>query len=65
MLNIATPYLVFLGDTVNPLDAKTGRGLVALTAGVDARILGLASNQFVLPGYGVFHLGIAEPPATE
>lgn len=28
MLNIATPYLVFLGDTVNPLDAKTGRGLV-------------------------------------
>ena len=27
MLNIATPYLVFLGDTVNPLDAKTGRGL--------------------------------------
>lgn len=24
---IATPYLVFLGDVTNPLDAKTGRGL--------------------------------------
>lgn len=27
-----------------------------------ARILGIASNQFVLPGYGVFHLGVEEPP---
>ncbi len=27
---------------------------------VPARILGLASNQFVLPGYGVFHLGVEE-----
>ncbi len=30
---------------------------------VAARILGLASNQFVLPGYGVFHMGIEEAPA--
>lgn len=28
MLKLGTPYLVFLGTTTNPLDAKTGRGLV-------------------------------------
>jgi uncharacterized NAD-dependent epimerase/dehydratase family protein len=28
LLSIASPYLVFLGDVQNPLDAKTGRGLV-------------------------------------
>lgn len=27
MLDIATPYLIFLGGTVNPTDAKTGMGL--------------------------------------
>jgi len=27
LLEIRTPYLVFLGDAANPLDAKTGRGL--------------------------------------
>lgn len=27
-LEIAAPYLIFLGDARNPLDAKTGRGLV-------------------------------------
>lgn len=32
-----------------------------ITCEVPARILGLASNQFVLPGYGVFHMGIEEP----
>jgi predicted deacylase len=50
-----------IGVIANPLTEEEK----PLTAGVDARILGLASNQFVLPGYGVFHLGIAEPPATE
>jgi len=28
LTRVATPYLVFLGDVQNPLDAKTGRGLV-------------------------------------
>jgi uncharacterized NAD-dependent epimerase/dehydratase family protein len=27
-MEIAAPYLIFLGDAENPLDAKTGRGLV-------------------------------------
>ncbi len=27
MIEITVPYLIFLGDVVNPLDAKTGRGL--------------------------------------
>jgi len=50
-----------IGVIANPLTEEEK----PLVAGVDARILGLASNQFVLPGYGVFHLGIAEPPAAE
>ena len=28
VISVATPYLVFLGEVGNPLDAKTGRGLV-------------------------------------
>ncbi len=50
-----------IGVIANPLTEEEK----PLTSGVDARVLGLASNQFVLPGYGVFHLGIAEPPAAE
>lgn len=50
-----------IGVIANPLTEEEK----PLMSGVDARILGLASNQFVLPGYGVFHLGIAEPPAAE
>ncbi len=50
-----------IGVIANPLTEEEK----PLVAGVDARILGLASNQFVLPGYGVFHLGIAEPPVAE
>jgi len=45
-----------IGVIANPLTEEEK----PLTSGVDARILGLASNQFVLPGYGVFHLGIVE-----
>jgi uncharacterized protein len=50
-----------IGVIANPLTEEEK----PLVSGVDARILGLASNQFVLPGYGVFHLGIAEPSTPE
>jgi len=50
-----------IGVIANPLTEEEK----PLTAAVDARILGIASNQFVLPGYGVFHLGIAEAPPAE
>lgn len=47
-----------IGVIANPLTEEEK----PLAASVDARILGLASNQFVLPGYGVFHLGVPESP---
>ena len=47
-----------IGVIANPLTEEEK----PLVSAVDARILGLASNQFVLPGYGVFHLGVAESP---
>ena len=49
-----------IGVIANPLTEEER----PITSAVDARILGLASNQFVLPGYGVFHLGIEEVPAS-
>jgi len=47
-----------IGVIANPLTEEEK----PITCEVPARILGLASNQFVLPGYGVFHLGVAETP---
>lgn len=47
-----------IGVIANPLTEEEQ----PLASAVDARILGLASNQFVLPGYGVFHLGVPEAP---
>ncbi len=49
-----------IGVIANPLTEEEK----PISSTVPARILGLASNQFVLPGYGVFHLGVAEPPPT-
>jgi len=48
-----------IGVIANPLTEEEK----PIQCPVDARILGLASNQFVLPGYGVFHLGVEETPA--
>lgn len=45
-----------IGTIINPLTDTEER----ILAPVAARILGLASNQSVLPGYGVFHLGVRE-----
>lgn len=47
-----------IGVIANPLTEEEQ----PISAEVPARILGLASNQFVLPGYGVFHLGIETRP---
>ncbi len=43
MIEIKTPYLIFLGAVENPLDAKTGRGLVDWRRDV-------CVGQYVLPG---------------
>ena len=42
-----------IGVIANPLTDEQ----VEIIAPADGRILGLASDQFVLPGYGVFHVG--------
>lgn len=58
---IATPYLIFLGDVRNPLDAKTGRGLVDWRP---ERCLA----QLRLPGcsvdLGLPEMGVAEAQAA-
>jgi len=62
---------IFVSHKQNGDDVKAGEviGVIAnplteeekpITSSTSARILGLASNQFVLPGYGVFHLGVEE-----
>lgn len=43
-----------IGVIANPLTDEE----MPILAPAAGRIVGLASNQFVLPGYGVFHLGI-------
>lgn len=47
-----------IGTIANPLTDDH----IELLAPISGRILGLASNQFVLPGYGVFNLAV--PMAT-
>lgn len=48
-----------IGVIANPLTEEEQ----PIRCEVAARILGLASNQFVLPGYGVFHMGVEEAAA--
>ncbi len=45
------------GETVGVLVNFLGDEEVALPSPVDGKILGLAYDQFVLPGYGVAHVG--------
>lgn len=62
---------IFISNKQNGDEVKAGEvvGVIAnplteeekpIKCDVAARILGIASNQFVLPGYGVFHMGIEE-----
>lgn len=48
-----------VGAIVNPLTEERH----PIHSAAAARILGIASDQFVLPGYGVFHLGIEDSAA--
>lgn len=45
-----------IGVIANPLTEEA----IQITAPISGRILGMASNQAVLPGYGVFHLGVPQ-----
>lgn len=47
---------VFKGETIGVLANPLTDSQVAITAPASGRVLGLASDQFVLPGYGVFHI---------
>ena len=49
-----------LGYIINPItNAKT-----EITSPVNGRILGMALNQFMLPGYAAFHIGIVSDSAS-
>ena len=71
MLTLNTPYLVFLGATSNPLDAKTGRGLIDWRpelcvgqsrlpgCGVDLEIPDMTPAEAAAAGAGSLVIGIA------
>ena len=49
-----------MGYIINPItNAKT-----EITSPVNGRILGMALNQFMLPGYAAFHIGIVSDSAS-
>ena len=60
-----------LGDTVSKGD-KLGwvsnpisNEQTEIHASIDGRILGMALNQFVLPGFAAYHIGVKAKPAPE
>jgi uncharacterized protein len=49
-----------LGHIINPLTTEE----IEILAPFNGRILGMALNQFMLPGYAAFHIGISSDTST-
>jgi hypothetical protein len=46
------------GDVLGTVSDPVSEGVAKIVAPRDGRIIGMAVPQFVLPGYGLFHLGL-------
>ncbi|MEH6515328.1 MAG: M1 family aminopeptidase [Halioglobus sp.] len=50
-----------LGEVINPVTNERSE----VVSGLNGRILGMALDQFVLPGFAVYHIGIRQPMSVE
>ncbi len=50
-----------LGEVINPVTNEASE----IVSELDGRILGMALDQFVLPGFAIYHIGIRQPMQLE
>lgn len=69
--SVALGSSVAMGDTLGIITDPITNETVSLTAPADGRVIGMARNQVVMPGFAAFHLGLvqvgqsADTPASD